>query len=391
MRRIGREYAYAVTSSLMGIPAFVLALLGLVFSALSLLTIGLPFLIGVLWLARRCVGYFRRPARALLGWDWPRPVPLRPTGPLRLVRDRTAWKALAYSLLSFPVKLSGAYVGAALVLLGLAFATYPAWWWAAPTAFDALDPVPWTGTWWPALQGLAALLVFPWFVRLLVLLDRLLAYALLAPSPDQHRIAALEEARTALQSDAIALLRRVERDLHDGPQARLVALGLTLSRVERHTDDPQARQLLQQARVGVTDALSELRDIVRGMHPPALDDGLEVALTTLAGRSAVPVTLTIDLDTPPPTALASAIYFTVAELLTNIARHASATRARVDLQAHEQWVRLAVHDDGGGGADPHAPGTGLSGLARRAAALDGTFVVTSPAGGPTAITVSWPK
>jgi signal transduction histidine kinase len=220
--------------------------------------------------------------------------------------------------------------------------------------------------------------------------DRLLAYALLAPSRDQERIAALEAGRAALQADATAVLRRVERDLHDGTQARLVALGVTLSRIERRAGETEVGAMARDARGTVVDALAELRDIVRGMHPPALDDGLEVALQSLAGRSAVPVEVMVRLDAKPPDPVASAIYFTVAELLTNVARHAHATLVRVDLHGDGNRLRLAVSDDGRGGADPSSSGTGLSGLARRAAALDGTLILDSPVGGPTVVKVELP-
>jgi signal transduction histidine kinase len=230
--------------------------------------------------------------------------------------------------------------------------------------------------------------VIPWFVRCMVWLDKLLAYGLLQPSRDRQRIAQLEAGRAALQSDAAALLRRVERDLHDGTQARLVALGVTMSRLEKRIPDPATRDLLASARAGVTEALAELRDIVRGMHPPALDDGLEVALSTLVARSAVPVQLSVTLSARPPEALSSAVYFTVAELLTNIARHSGASRAWVSLIEEDGWLRLSVRDDGRGGAGLSS-GTGLPGLSRRAAALDGSLTVDSPAGGPTVVTVSF--
>ena len=191
-----------------------------------------------------------------------------------------------------------------------------------------------------------------------------------------------------LRDDAAALLRRVERDLHDGTQARLVALGVALSRIEHRAGDDSLRDLAKEARGTVTDALAELRDIVRGLHPPALDDGLAVALASLAGRSAVPVDVTVELAGRPPDATASAVYFTVAELLTNVAKHAGATRTRVDLREDRGRLRLVVSDDGRGGARPDPSGTGLAGLARRAAALDGSLSIDSPAGGPTVVTVT---
>jgi signal transduction histidine kinase len=386
--RPAREYAYVLTGAFMAVPTFALAVLSIVFAALSLLTVGLPFLAGALWLGRRSIGYFRAPARKLLGWDWPSP---RPVTALRLVTDPAGWKALAYGFLTFAIKLSAAYVSTTMYALGALFATYPLWWVITPDGFGALDRNTWAGTWWLFLQAVVALAVTPWFVRVLVMLDRLLAYALLTPSRARERIAELEAGRAALQSDAAALLRRVERDLHDGTQARLVALGLTLSRIESRAETPESRELARGARSAVTDALAELRDIVRGLHPPALDDGLEVALTTLAGRSAVPVQVSVSLAERPPDATASAVYFTVAELLTNVARHAAATHAWVDLREVGDGLRLAVRDDGRGGAGRNLAGTGLSGLARRAEALDGTLVVDSPPGGPTAVTVTFRK
>ena len=391
--RTWREYGYMLAGTLLGLPTFALALLGLTLVPLSLLTVGLPFLVGVLWVARRSVRWFRAPARAILGWEWPDPPPV-PL--LRLIRDPHAWRALAYCFLTFPVKLSAAYVGGWVVFAGTVLVTYPLWFAVGHPDDGWLAVSSWPGTWWLAVQGAVALLAFPWFVRVLVLLDRWLAYGLLAPSGSQRRIAALEAGRSALQRDAVALMRRVERDLHDGTQARLVTLGVTLGRIERRSDDPAAvRDLVDDARGTVTEALAELRDIVRGLHPPALDDGLEVALGTLAGRSAVPVEVDVRLSRRPDDATASAIYFTATELLTNVARHARATRARIDLRDDPRWLTLTVTDDGRGGAGragagTETGGTGLDGLARRAAALDGSLTVQSPPGGPTVVTMLIP-
>jgi signal transduction histidine kinase len=430
--RTWRELGYALTGVFIAVPAFLLAVLGLGAGALSLFTVGLPPLVAVLAVARFTVVYFRAAARALLGWDWPAPVPLGARGWHRVVatlRDGTAWRALGYGLLRLPLSAATAYLSLVALAVGLIGATYPAWWFVAPTGFGALDRVSWAGTWPVAGQGLAALLAFPWVLRLLVWVDHLLVQALLTPSADRARIAALEASRAALRADAAAVLRRVERDLHDGTQARLVALGVTLSRIAGRTGDPAVRALVADARGTVTEALAELRDIVRGIHPPALDDGLGTALATLAARSAVPVEVAVDLPGRPSDATASALYFTVAELLTNVARHAGASRARLTLRAEGRWLRLTVSDDGHGGARPvpadrpgpvsgarasgdsgpagsgsggsgsggsrsgghGAAGSGLAGLVRRAEALDGTLEIDSPAGGPTVVTVSLPR
>jgi len=396
-----RELAYLVAGVVTGLPTFVLALAGIVVAAASVLTIGLPLLVGVLALARLTPRYFRGPARRLLGWDWGDPPPLPGRGRWGRVRallgDPTAWRALAYCLARWPLMVAGAYPGVFCVVVVPVGITYPLWWGLLHGDFRAWDTDTWAGTWWIALQGVAVLLATPWWLRLVVLLDRFLVRGLLHPSRSQRRIAELEAGRAALQSDAAAMLRRVERDLHDGTQARLVALGLTLSRIESRSTQEPVRSLAADARGTVTEALAELRDIVRGMHPPALDDGLEVALTTLAARSAVPAEVTVSLPERPPDATASALYFAVAELLTNVARHAGATRVRIDLRAEDHRLRLTVTDDGRGGAAPDGParpdasGTGLAGLARRAAALDGSLTVDSPPGGPTTVTMILPE
>ncbi|SNY73447.1 sensor histidine kinase [Paractinoplanes atraurantiacus] len=393
--RAWRELVYLVTGVFVGLLPFALALVGIVAAAASVLTIGLPLLVGVLALARLLPRYFRGPARAMLGWEWDDPPPM--AGRTLWVRvrslpgDPTAWRALAYCFAHWPVMVAGAYPGLICVVVAPLGITYPLWWLLVPDGFRFADSDTWAGTWWVALQGLALLLATPWWLRLMVLIDRFLVRGLLHPSRAQQRIAALEAGRAALRSDAAALLRRVERDLHDGTQARLVALGLTLSRIEsRSTEDP-VRKLAADARDTVTEALAELRDIVRGMHPPALDDGLEVALATLAARSAVPAEVSVSLTARPPDATASALYFAVAELLTNIARHANATRARVDLRPEGSRLRLTVTDNGQGGAAAGGTGTGLAGLSRRAAALDGDLTVDSPDGGPTTVTMTVPE
>jgi len=387
--RTWRELLYVLAAAVLRLPAFVLALLGIVAGALSVVVFGLALLAGVLFLARRMPRWFRAPARRILGWDWPDPPPLTP--PTRWGRftavfgDPTAWRALAYCFLSFPLMVAGAYGIVVGLGIGLSAVTYPAWWSFFPESHT------WAQAWVYAGQGLLLLLVVPWIPRLVVHVDGLLVRSLLQPGPAARRIAQLEAARTALQADAAALLRRVERDLHDGTQARLVSLGVALSRIEHRSTQEPVRDIAADARRTVTEALAELRDIVRGLHPPALDDGLEVALTTLAGRSAVPASVAVDLRRRPPDATSSALYFAVAELLTNIARHADATRVQIRLLDHDDRLTLVVHDDGHGGASTRAGGTGLSGLARRVEALDGRLHIDSPAGGPTTVTMTVPR
>ena len=393
--RTWREFGYMLASLLPAVPAFALALLGAAASALSLFTVGLPLLVGVLLLARAANRAFRWPA-GIVGWHWPVPPRARrDLGPVRQARavllDGTGWRALLYCFVKLPVTALAAYIAAVSLAAGLVFLTYPAWWFLTPTGFGEIDDPGWAGTWPYALQAVGVLLVWPWFLRLLVSLDRVLVRALLEPSPDRARIAELQAGRAVLAADAATVLAGLERDLHDGTQARLVSLGVTLGRIRRRVTDPQVQRLVTGAQETVADALTELRDIVRGIHPPALDAGLPTAVATLAARSAVPVETAVELTSEPPAATASTLYFSLAELLTNVTRHAGATRARLRVAEDPQCFLLEVTDDGRGGATLDGGGTGLAGLARRAAALDGTLRVDSPPGGPTAVTMTLPK
>jgi signal transduction histidine kinase len=186
-------------------------------------------------------------------------------------------------------------------------------------------------------------------------------------------------------------LRRIERDLHDGAQARLVALGINLGMAEQkfETDPDAARALVTEARSGVGDALKELRDLVRGIRPPVLADrGLEAAITALADRSPVPVDVVAHVDPRPDDPVETAAYFVVAESLTNVAKHAEATRVDVRLERIGRMLRVEILDDGQGRADPY--GAGLIGLRRRVEALGGNLNVVSPPGGPTVVRAEIP-
>jgi signal transduction histidine kinase len=391
--RTWRELGYLLTGVPLAAPAFVLGMVGVVALISSILTVGLPILVGVLALARLSPRWFRGHARYFLGRRWGDPPPLPARTFWRripaLLGDPDAWRPFGYCLIRLPLTIAGAYP-ALVSVIAVPAITYPLWWFVRPFGPEAFGRDTWADTWWIALQGAAFLLALPWWMRLVVAVDGLLARALLQPSRSRRRIAELEAGRAALRADAAAMLRRVERDLHDGTQARLVALGVTLSRIEHRSADEAVRAMAVDARGTVTDALAELRDIVRGMHPPALDDGLDVALSTLAARSAVPAEVTVSLDARPPDATASALYFAVAELLTNVARHAGAGRVRIGLRTDDARLRLTVTDDGRGGAVLDSTGTGLAGLARRASALDGSLTVDSPPGGPTTVTMTLP-
>jgi signal transduction histidine kinase len=239
-----------------------------------------------------------------------------------------------------------------------------------------------------AALGVAAA---PWMLRAYGGLARLVL------SPSEHsvleqRVEYLALTRQESLDTGAAELRRIERDLHDGAQARLVAMGLTLDAAGRliDTDPAAARSLLIEARDASAKALAELRDLVRGVHPPVLADrGLAEAVRALALDSPARARVTGSLDGRAPAPVESAAYFAVSELLANVAKHAGARSTEIDLRYSHGALRISVSDDGGGGADP-ARGTGLRGVERRIAAFDGVLAVNSPPGGPTLITMEIP-
>jgi signal transduction histidine kinase len=207
----------------------------------------------------------------------------------------------------------------------------------------------------------------------------------------EHRIRRLEQTRAGAVDVQESELRRIERDLHDGAQARLVALGMSLGQAEQalETDPDAARKLLSEARQGAREALEELRDLARGIRPPVLTDrGLEPAITALTARTPLAVTLSIRTEGRYPSAVETAAYFTVAEALANAIKHTSAKRIAIDIEAADGVLVVQVVDDGAGGADPSGPG--LTGLRQRVEALDGRLTVQSPADGPTTVRAELP-
>ncbi|MEV6419119.1 sensor domain-containing protein [Streptomyces sp. NPDC051662] len=223
----------------------------------------------------------------------------------------------------------------------------------------------------------------------------LLTKALLAPGSDQEmalRIERLTESRHDAVDTSAAELRRIERDLHDGAQARLVAVGMDLGTVEAliEKDPAKAKALIAKARQSSAEALTELRDLVRGIHPPVLAErGLGDAVKALALRLPVPTEVQVELTGRAAAPVESAAYFAVSEALANVVKHAGADRVWVDVSHSGGMLRIAVTDNGGGGAAVGA-GSGLSGLERRLGTFDGVLAVSSPAGGPTMVTMEIP-
>jgi signal transduction histidine kinase len=252
------------------------------------------------------------------------------------------------------------------------------------------------------LIGALFLFSAPWVTRVFVTVDRFLIRSLLGPDPVAARVRSLEEARTQTVDASAAMLRRIERDLHDGTQAQLVALAMRLGMAKEKLDDvdhggsvdlERIRELVDEAHRGAKEAITELRDIARGIHPPALDIGLEGALTTLAARSPITTDVSVDLRLRPTPAIEGITYFCVAELLANVAQHARASRASISCAQQGSWLRLTVRDDGQGGARITTVGSsssGLAGLTDRVHAVDGRLDLVSPPGGPTVVMVDLP-
>ena len=254
------------------------------------------------------------------------------------------------------------------------------------------------------LTGVVLLCIAPWTMRLVVYLDRRMMHLLLGPDAATSRVRSLEESRSKTLDAATETLRRIERNLHDGTQAQLVALAMRLGQakdkldhlaVDRQSADIAAiRSLVELAHRGAKEAITDLRDLARGIHPPALDTGLENALATLAARSPVPTEVAVSVQTRPTPAIEAISYFCAAELLANVAQHANASKASLTCAQHGPWLRIVVRDNGRGGASLNRVGSsssGLAGLADRVGAVDGHLSIASPSGGPTAVTVDIPS
>jgi signal transduction histidine kinase len=395
----------------LGIVWFTIVVTGISLGFGTIVTlIGIPVLIGLLLFSRVMSTVERARARALLDADIPSPFTSLAEGSLwqrfkALVGDGASWKGLAYGIVMLPVGIFNFVVVVVLWSVVLAGLTYPAWGWSVPRGDDdwtlwfqgALNAAETTVV---ALVYLAAAVVFllitPYVVGGLAAMDRGLIRGLLGRSSTEaleQRVTELQESREASVDAAEAERRRIERDLHDGAQQRLVALamdlGLARQRLER-TGDAATADLVGQAHDEAKRAITELRQLVRGIHPAVLTDrGLDAALSAVAARCPVPVDLQVMLPARPPAAIEATAYFVVTEALTNVAKHSHARVARVHVFRRDGWLVVDVADDGVGGAAIERAG-GLAGLRDRVRAVEGILRLASPPGGPTSLLAELP-
>jgi signal transduction histidine kinase len=334
------------------------------------------------------------------------PNRLSPQGIAAAARSQATWRQLGYHLLAGPALAAAALTVFGVWLAGILYTFVYVYAWTLPAGSllrhdqsaslaRHLAPI----SHFPVdvfltVGGIALLAAAPWLTAAVGALDARAAQALLGPSRAEeleHRVERLAETRAGVVDAADAERRRLERDLHDGTQQRLVSLAMRLGMARaEHPDAAQANQVIAEAHEETKAALLELRQLVRGLHPAVLEDrGLDAALSGVAARLPIPVRLTVDVPRRPSPTVEAVAYFVVSEGLTNIAKHAQASQAEVFVQRASDRLHIIVSDDGVGGADP-ARGTGLAGLAKRAASVDGTFEIASPPGGPTLLTVDLP-
>jgi signal transduction histidine kinase len=362
LRHRVRLLAWAIASIPLGLISLLLFVFAALGAALITVWVGIPLLVVTIGATRKLAALRRRVSGPLVGRGigspylrWPSGSPVARIGALAV--DPAVRRDMVWLLVDGTIGLTLSIIGLVEGVLDLLF------WWLPP--------------------GLA--------VRAHAHLD----YVLLAESEKSRlalRVEQLTESRAETVDSQAAELRRIERDLHDGAQARLVSLGMSLAMAEEQiARDPEgARALLTEARSASSVALSELRDLVRGIHPPVLADrGLLGAVQSLALAAPIPITVRAELNRRLPAPVESAAYFAVAEALTNIIKHSGATAASVELIDDGAVVTTTIVDDGQGGADP-AGGSGLRGIERRLSAFDGSLHVESPHGGPTRLVMVLP-
>ncbi|MEV0226365.1 sensor domain-containing protein [Streptomyces sp. NPDC050704] len=402
---------YAVIAFPLALVGCVLILVGLlVGGALSVTTLGLWMLALTVRGALALGALQRALARRLLGLDIEEPPTPSAQGVLgrrrALLLGRAGWRAVGHALAAPVTAALGYVVVLGAYVYGVLFTLHPLlkrWNYTTVRDGDSVRHVTlevlgvqldsWPRWLIPVAAGLVLLAAAPRLLRYALGPHRSLLVALLGPDAADRRIRALEETRAQAVDDAAATLRRIERDLHDGTQARLVGLAMHLTMIREligaEADRDRLLAVVDTARGNAKQAITDLRHLVKGIHPPVLDQGLDTALGTLAADSALPVEVVTDIRARPTPAVESIAYFCAAELLANAAKHSGAPHATVTVTARDGLLRLTVRDDGRGGAAIGA-GSGLTGLLARVRTVDGTLTCDSPAGGPTVVTVELP-
>jgi signal transduction histidine kinase len=398
----------------LGIAWFTIIVTMLSLSAGLMITlIGVPLLVATVQIGR-AIGAAER-ARVRMVWSerlpsFPRPIASGTwwQRSRRLIADGAGWRGVGYSFIALPWGIVTFTLTVVIWSVTLSLVSVPivgafvsetdtsgVYRFGRNYVLHGWGRVGYGGG--ACLLGLLLLIAAPRAIRGLARADRWIVRSVLSPDPNRaltQRVEELTVSRDASVEGAGIELRRIERDLHDGAQQRLVGLamdlGLARERLASGADPERAAELVIRAHEESKLAISELRDLVRGIHPSVLTDrGLDAALSALVARSPVPIQLDVDLSRRPPAAIEAAAYFVVAESLANIAKHSHATRGSVRVTGGDRVLHIDISDDGVGGAVEH-PGGGLSGLRDRIAAVEGRLRISSPAGGPTMLAVELP-
>ena len=416
--RTWRETFHLLFNLPVGIVTFTLIVTGLATGLGMLITlVGIPILFVTMYVSRWMASVERARAKLFLHVDVPAPYRADPAPDkwwrVHVARftDPATWVEVGYHLLMLPVGIFTFTVTVVFWSVGLSLLTFPLYSWALPSNGPFGDGIrivtdqgivtigPWdVGLMNSPLEvalvvllGVLVVLVTPWIVRGLATANRMLVRGMIG-SDVFARERTLTETRAAAVDLAADDRRRIERDLHDGVQQRLVALAMDLGRAKAKMDsDPEAaKELVTDAHEEAKRAITEVRDLARGIHPAVLTDrGLDAALSALAARSVVPVTISVDVAERPPASVEAAAYFVASEALANVAKHARATSVTLTVRRRGDRLTVQVQDDGVGGATL-VEGSGLAGLRDRVQALDGELHLLSPEGGPTVLMVEIP-
>lgn len=384
---------------------------------LAVTLISIPLLVATVLLGRLFATFQRERAQKFLGDNPPAPEKFKFVGsPWFIIRaalkDIQGWKGLLYGVIALPLGIVNFTITVVLWSLAVALTLIFTYFWTIPSKPDFRIGFPWI-TNAGQLYRVSGWATFSWELGLTIVgfillgltariinglakLDLLLIHSLCSPSPHgllNQRVNALEESRTASVQSAASELRRIERDLHDGAQQHLVSVAMQLGMVKERLNnetDPETVELITSAHRDAKQAIVELRDLVRGIHPAVLTDrGLDAAVSALAARSPIVVEVQNGVMQRLPQAVEATAYFVIAESLTNIAKHSQATHATVRLSEEMNRVVIEVIDDGIGGAHDDTVG-GLRGLRDRVRSIEGDMTISSPTNGPTRIVVNLP-